>query len=249
MPCMNQRRRHRRRHHRRMPTFGKHHGSVTGAPLHSTLTRFATGHGLWRSHTLDKCLSPAGLHPNAASVRDHLHDLYDRLKGGDELLSRAKFENFLLDVQKDQKKPSWAFSDSATFGFEQFEQLWWAEYSAAKRPIHPDDKDLDKPISNYFINSSHNTYIEDGNQITGEAKALQYKKVSPVLVKTTLRPRPGLTECSRSWRVGADASRLTCGTAPKRTKACKTRCPKSPSQWPAETKEGNIGLFCPCLRG
>lgn len=146
-------------------------------------------HGLRRSHTLDKCISPAGLHPNAASVTGHLRRLYDELKGAEELLSRAKFEGFLLDTQQDQKKPSWAFSSSEAFTFEQFEQLWWDEYSAAKRPIHPEDKDLDKPISNYFISSSHNTYIEDGNQITGEAKALQYKKVSRALVNS---PRPGL---------------------------------------------------------
>lgn len=97
--------------------------------------------------------------------------------GDSKLLSRAGLEAFLRDVQKDPKPPSCAFSHAEGFTFEEFIQLWWNEYSPAKKPIFPEDKDLDKPISNYFISSSHNTYIEDGNQITGEAKALQYKKV------------------------------------------------------------------------
>lgn len=195
-----------------MPTFGKHRGSVAGSPLHNTLTRFATAHGLRRAYTLDKCVSPAGLQPVAPAVTAHLRRVFDGLlaedarrrgagdqqqqkqvvkeeeeektRGGPgackskEMLSRAGLEEFLRNVQRDPKKPSWSFSTAEGFSFEDFVQFWWAEYSAAKRPIYPEDKDLDKPISNYFISSSHNTYIEDGNQITGEAKALQYKKVS-----------------------------------------------------------------------
>lgn len=183
-----------------MPTWGRSKSSVTSSPLHRTFTRFATAHGLrggggggGHHYALDKCPSPAGLHPVAPSVMGHLRRLYHERTGSDaavekkkeeeeeggSLLSRAAFEKFIKEVQRDGKKPSWSFSEThESFTFEQFVQFWWDEYSAAKRPIHPEDKDLDKPISNYFISSSHNTYIEDGNQITGEAKALQYQKVS-----------------------------------------------------------------------
>lgn len=202
MPTQHPRRR-RRHYHRRMPTFGIHRGTVAGSPLHNTLARFATAHGLRRSYTLDKCMSPAGLQPVAPGLTAHLRRVYEGLlledsrrkatqqqqeqqeqeqqdEKGDKRkkLSRAGLEEFLRSVQKDAKIASWSLSNAEGFTFEEFVQLWWGEYSAAKKPIYPEDKDLDKPLSNYFISSSHNTYIEDGNQITGEAKALQYKKVS-----------------------------------------------------------------------
>lgn len=162
-----------------MPTFGVGKSTVAGSPLYKTIAHFGTSHVLRRGYTLDKCASPAGLHPVSDSVTGHLRRLYDELKGPHEReLPRDKFEEFLKIVQRDPKLPSWALSEkSLSFTFEQFLNCWWTEYSAAKRTIHREDKDLDKPISNYFISSSHNTYIEDGNQITGEAKALQYKKV------------------------------------------------------------------------
>lgn len=174
---------HRRRHrrHRRMPTFGRQKPSIVGSPLQSVFT-FVPIPGLRKSHTLDlsKCQSPAAFHPVAVSVTGHLRRVYEGLRGpGERELSRARFEDFIQKTQRDDKKPSWEFSTTHTsFTFEQFQQCWWSEYSAAKKPLHREDKDLDKPISNYFISSSHNTYIEDGNQFSGIAKAEQYRKVS-----------------------------------------------------------------------
>lgn len=191
-----------------MPTWGKHRGSVAGSPLHATLTSFATAHGMRQCYPLDNCMSPAGLQPVASGLIAHLQRVYDELlledcrrraislqtqdegnekeKESRRKLSRAGLEGFLRDVQKDSKMASWSLSNAEGFTFEEFVQLWWGEYSNAKKRIYPEDKDLDKPLSNYFISSSHNTYIEDGNQITGGAKALQYKKVSccePFLVE------------------------------------------------------------------
>lgn len=164
-----------------MPTFGKQRTRIVGSPLQSVFT-FVPIPGLRRGHTLDltKYQSPAGLHPIAPSVKGHLRRIYNGLKGpGEKKLSRERFEDFIQRTQGDQKKPTWEFSTACTsFTFEEFEECWWKEYSAAKKPIYPEDKDLDMPISNYFISSSHNTYIEDGNQFSGSAKADQYRKVS-----------------------------------------------------------------------
>lgn len=164
-----------------MPTFGKQRARVVGSPLQSVFT-FVPLPGLRRGHTFDltKCQSPAGFHPVAASVTGHLRRVYQGLKApGEKELSRKRFEDFIQGTQGDSKKPSWEFSTTCTsFTFEQFVQCWWTEYSAAKKPLHLEDKDLDMPISNYFISSSHNTYIEDGNQFSGTAKAQQYRKVS-----------------------------------------------------------------------
>lgn len=138
-------------------------------------------HGVGKTRAVDSPLSPPGMPHITRSVLDHLRRLYDALKGRDPQLSRQGFEDFLRDFQRDGKKPSWVFSASekrTAFSFDDFVYFWKTEHSAAKKPTHPEDKDLDKPISNYFISSSHNTYIEDGNQFSGPADELQYKKVS-----------------------------------------------------------------------
>lgn len=168
------------RHPHRMPAFGMSKNRIVGSSLEGVFTSLADLPGtVRRGRTLDSTKSPAGMVPLTEGVREHLQRLYDELRGDDEELSREKFENFIRDEQMENKKPSFAFSPKRTsFKYQDFQELWWNEYSAAKRPVHFRDKDLDKPISNYFISSSHNTYIEDGNQFSGLADADQYKKVS-----------------------------------------------------------------------
>lgn len=162
-----------------MPTWGRHKSSIIGSPLESAIKTFSTAFAApSSSDALDKCRSPGALPLLSESVTKHMQRLYDELKGRDETLSRDQFETFLKRTQKDRQLPSWTFSTKAShFTFQDFQHFWWFEHSAAKRALHVEDKDLDKPISNYFISSSHNTYIEDGNQLTGEPKALQYAKV------------------------------------------------------------------------
>lgn len=161
-----------------MPTFNKHKNSISQSPLHHTLSTFATA-VVRTTQALDKCLSPDGLQPAAPGIERHLRQAYDSLRGpGEDALSRTRFEEFIRDIQGETREPPWVFSTQDSFSFDRFCGTWWRHYSCAKKPIHLDDKDLEKPISNYFINSSHNTYIWDGNQLTGVAKARQYKKAS-----------------------------------------------------------------------
>lgn len=166
-----------------MPSFGRQKNKVIGSPFQGVFTGFDVVPipGVRRGRTLDSARSPAGMHPVTPGYKAHLRRLYNELRKDETKLSREAFEHFILTRQRDNKKPSWGFSqkpECTAFTFEQFVELWWNEYSAAKRPIHAEDKDLDKPISNYFISSSHNTYIEDGNQFSGAADVEQYRKVS-----------------------------------------------------------------------
>lgn len=161
-----------------MPTWGRHKSSIIGSPLEHAVKTFTAFASPVPGNPLDKHMSPGPIPLMAESVTKHLQRLYNDLKGRDNELSRPKLEAFLHKVQKDPALSYWSFSPKFDhFTFQEFQRFWWYDYSAAKKPIHPEDKDLDKPISNYFISSSHNTYIEDGNQLTGEPKALQYAKV------------------------------------------------------------------------
>lgn len=165
--CMGARRRRHARHNK-TPTYGKH---IRTHPAHAF--RFPAAQEFKRSETFTSAVSPAGLPLPIPSIRRHLRALYEGLKGPTEdTLSADRLEAFIRDVQKDTSIPP--FSEAYTF--EQFHEFWWRNCSRWKRPIKK-EKDLDKPLSQYFINSSHNTYIAEGDQFLGENQDVQYKKV------------------------------------------------------------------------
>lgn len=136
---------------------------------------------------MTSAVSPAGLPLPVESTHRQLHVLYEELKGPDEqVLSADKLEAFIRDVQKDT--PKLPFPE--TYTFKQFHELWWRNHSRWKKLIPK--KDLDKPLSQYFINSRHNTYIAGGDQFMGENQDVQYKKVSllPMHSPSTATPNP-----------------------------------------------------------
>lgn len=177
--CVGARRRHHGRHNK-TPTYGK---NVRTHPAHAF--RFPAAHEFKRSETFTSAASPAGLPLPIPSITKHLRGLYEQLKGPTEAnLSAERLEAFIKSVQKDTPKPPFL----ETYTFEQFHELWWRNYSRWKRPIKK-EKDLDKPLSQYFINSSHNTYIAEGDQFLGENQDIQYKKVSSLRIAPP--PPPG----------------------------------------------------------
>lgn len=72
------------------------------------------------------------------------------------------------------KTSTWLTRDK--YEFEQFLEEWWMRFGLdIEIPVDNLTKDLTKPVSNYFINSSHNTYLE-GNQLSGKSTAQAYRR-------------------------------------------------------------------------
>lgn len=108
-------------------------------------------------------------------IQDHLERVYDSLRGKDKTLSREKLLEWAEKVQEQKlevgEKPE-------GYKFHEFlELVYQADGFDAIRPLERTTKDLTKPLSNYFISSSHNTYLE-GNQLMSKSTTDAYKNVS-----------------------------------------------------------------------
>ena len=81
-----------------------------------------------------------------------------------------KFEGPVLDALKQAYKTDGAKDQS----LEDYLKLMGTEHSIAVSQAP--DQDLSHPLSNYFISSSHNTYLS-GNQLYGDASGRAYESV------------------------------------------------------------------------
>lgn len=103
-------------------------------------------------------------------IQEYLRRIFDDLRGPEEHLRRDCFESWLTDVQGHNVKLS-----KDLYKFEEFlESLYYSHSLEVMKRIP--ELDHSKPITNYYISSSHNTYLK-GNQLLSRSSTEAYKTV------------------------------------------------------------------------
>lgn len=90
-------------------------------------------------------------------------------------MSRKALADFLADVQGQDIPLS---EDVEEYSYEDWLALLWMKGGLEAVGALAGSKDLGKPISSYYISSSHNTYLS-GNQLMSKSTTDAYKNVSP----------------------------------------------------------------------
>ncbi|KAM0237871.1 hypothetical protein ACHAP5_008879 [Fusarium lateritium] len=109
--------------------------------------------------------------PETSDTASILMALFEELKRGDVVLSRFKFRAFLENTQGETAQTSFSLAQD-DYDLEAFTNIMLKSSMNAIRPLPP--QDLSKPITNYYIDSSFNTYLT-GNQLNSRASASPYR--------------------------------------------------------------------------
>lgn len=105
-------------------------------------------------------------------IISHLSKIYNSIASGQNL-DRSLAAKFLKEVQHDPQVPNKGL-DKDVNGFNDF--LAYMSGPSSSALAAPQQHDLDRPISNYFISTSHNTYLT-GNQLYSDSSTESYKNV------------------------------------------------------------------------
>ncbi|CAM1502265.1 Fc.00g042490.m01.CDS01 [Cosmosporella sp. VM-42] len=187
LTCLFQRRRKARgenkpRRARTMSIFGNSNiHSIHALRGMVGLTTFATpvhAQGVWQKSPMsDECSSEASpplavpeIHIST-EMHEALERVYHDLRGKEARLSKDIFAKFLKNTQGEELVDL----EKDEYSLGEFLYTWVSFYSwDAIGPVP--EKDLSKPLTNYFINSSHNTYLV-GNQLASKSSPEAYRTV------------------------------------------------------------------------
>ncbi|KAM0256741.1 hypothetical protein ACHAQJ_004809 [Trichoderma viride] len=119
--------------------------------------------------TLSRAGSLTREHSMTPAMLEIMESVYNELRSNEPQLSKAAFVKFLLEVQGQ----AMVQLDKEKYNVGEFLYVLAHDWDAARKPS---EKDYSKPITNYFINSSHNTYIS-GNQLASKTSPEAYMNV------------------------------------------------------------------------
>jgi hypothetical protein len=110
-----------------------------------------------------------------STVLTHLQKIYAAHAGSGKTWSAEKAAAFVQDVQRDSDaERALELSGGKPWDFDAFVRYMTSSITHAVAP--PREEDLSWSLSNYFISSSHNTYLT-GNQLSSDSSADAYKNV------------------------------------------------------------------------
>jgi hypothetical protein len=105
-------------------------------------------------------------------VLSHLRKIYTSITSG-QTLDKSQTAKFLQDIQHDPELPITGL-DKDVNGFSDF--LLYMSSPSSSALATPERHDLGRPLSNYFISTSHNTYLT-GNQLYSPSSTDAYRNV------------------------------------------------------------------------